>query len=128
HFFRIFAATHPTGQFPHRALLLVSGLATLACLAELGTVIAALLASRILIQFVGQIATIVYLRARADGRIGPFRMPMYPLPALIALAGWLFVFGTSEQQVLLYGVGSLILGVIAFLAWDFLVAGRPRSG
>ena len=60
----MFAATHPTGHFPHRALLLISGLATLACLADLGTVIAALLTSRILIQFVGQIATVFYLRAQ----------------------------------------------------------------
>jgi amino acid transporter len=126
HFFRTFAATHPTGQFPHRSLLLVSGLATLACLADLGTVIAALLASRILIQFVGQIVTVIYLRLRPGGLASPFRMPLFPLPALLALAGWLFVFGTSKESVLIYGVGSLLVGAAAFIVWDFLAARRPH--
>src|SRR5205085_11749257 len=75
HFFRALAATHPTGDFPHRSLLLVGVLSALACLADLETVIAALLASRIVVQFVGQIATVVYLRARPDLRARmPFRM------------------------------------------------------
>ena len=88
HFFRVFAATHPTGDFPHRSLLLVGGMAMLACLADLETVIAALLTSRILIQFVGQIATVFYLRSRpgrpAAGRSG---CRSIPLPALVALVG-----------------------------------------
>jgi amino acid transporter len=118
HFFRFFAGTHPSGEFPHRSLLLVSGMATLACLADLPTVIAALLTSRIVIQFIGQIATVTYLRARPGGWRPTFRMPLYPLPALIALAGWLFVFSTSEWHVVAYGIGSLQVGVEAFLLWD----------
>ena len=91
-----------------------------ACLADLGTVIAALLTSRILIQFVGQIATVFYLRTRKSGPALTFRMPLFPLPALFALAGWLFVFFTSEQPVLIYGIASLLAGVAAFLVWDRL--------
>jgi amino acid transporter len=121
HFFKVFAATHPTEHFPHRSLLLIAGLAMLGCLADLGTVIAALLTSRILIQFVGQIATVFYLRATAQRPDRTYRMPLFPLPALFALAGWLFVFVTSEPAVLIYGVGSLLAGVVAFLVWDRLV-------
>lgn len=119
HFFEGLARTHPTGGFPHRSLLLISGLSMIACLADLGTVIAALLTSRILIQFVGQIATVFYLRAD-PGRMAqmPFRMVLFPLPALLALAGWLFVFGTSEPLTLAYGMGSMLLGLIVFSAWD----------
>ena len=51
-------------------------------------------------------------------------MPWYPLPALIALAGWMFVFMTSKWLVAAYGVGSLLVGVFAFLAWDALSARR----
>jgi hypothetical protein len=103
--------------------LLVSGLAALACLAHLDTVIAALLTSRILIQFVGQIATVVYLRTRPDLLAQlPFRMRFFPLPALIALAGWLYVFGTSKWHVVAYGLGSLVLGLAVFAVWD-----RPRA-
>jgi len=119
HFFRGLARTHPTGDFPHRSLLLVSALATLACLAHLETVIAALLASRILIQFVGQIATVIYLR-RCPALLArmPFRMAFFPLPALIALAGWVYVFAASEARVIAYGLGSLVLGALAFVVWD----------
>jgi len=118
HFFRAFARTHPTGHFPHRSLLLFSGLATVACLADLATVIAALLTSRILIQFVGQIATIFYLRIKARGPGTTYRMPWFPLPALVALAGWLFVFSTSDGPVLFYGIASLVAGVVVFFFWD----------
>lgn len=123
HFFRGLAKTHPTGEFPHRSLLLIAGLAMLACLADLVTVIEALLTSRILIQFVAQIATVFYLRTRPEllARM-PFRMWFFPLPACFALAGWLYVFGSSRPQIILYGVGSLVLGAAVFVIWSKLSA------
>jgi amino acid transporter len=119
HFFSALAAVHPSGHFPHRSLALVGLLAMLACLASLQTVIEALLASRILIQFVGQIVTVAYIRTRPDlsARLS-FRMILYPIPACIALAGWLYVFGSSSPQVMLYGLGSMALGLIVFAFWD----------
>src|SRR5262249_32065267 len=48
HFFRALGKPHPRGDFPYRALLLMGGLSMLACLADLETVILALLTSRIL--------------------------------------------------------------------------------
>jgi amino acid transporter len=127
HFFGFFGQTHPTGNFPHRSLLLIGGLSALACLAELETVIAALLASRILIQFVGQIATVVYLRAAGKGSLLRYRMPLFPIPVVVALVGWLFVFGTSTKSVLLYAFGSLAAGMGAFGIWDQMAA-AGRSG
>jgi amino acid transporter len=119
HFYRAFAELHPTKDFPHRSLLMIGGLAMFACLFELGTVIEALIASRILIQFVGQIITLFHVRRHSvgDDRQG-FRMPLYPIPAVVALIGWLFVFGSSGWNILAYAVGTLALGVVAFLAWD----------
>jgi amino acid transporter len=124
HFFKVFARTHPKGHFPHRSLLLIGSLAALACLADLPTVIAALLTSRILIQFVGQIATVIYLRAKSVQPRLTYRMPLYPLPALVALAGWLFTFFTSDRLAFRYGIGSLVAGVAAFFVWDRTVAAR----
>jgi hypothetical protein len=49
-------------------------------------------------------------------------MRFFPLPALIALAGWLYVLGTSGRHVVAYGLGSLLLGLAVFAAWD-----RARS-
>jgi amino acid transporter len=125
HFFKAFASLHPIGEFPHRSLLLIGGLGAIACLAELKTVIDALVASRIPIQFVGQIVTVFYLRSQWKARPTTFLMPFFPVPAFVALAGWLFVFGTSERLVIIYSLGSLAAGVIAFLSWE--AATRRKS-
>jgi amino acid transporter len=119
HFFRALAATHPTGDFPHRSLLLLGTVAVVACLADLQTVIDALLTTRILVQFVAQIATVIYLRTRPDlsARM-PFRMPLYPLPALIALLGWVWIFTTSTRAAIHAGLGTLALGVVVFAVYD----------
>jgi len=119
HFFRGLAATHPTGDFPHRSLLLLGALAAVACLGDVDSVIGALLTSRILIQFVGQVGAVFYLRRRPDlmARM-PFRMVLYPVPAVVALVGWLWVFGTTSRASILYGLASLAVGAAAFAIWD----------
>ena len=48
----------------------------------------------------------------------PFRMWLYPLPALVALLGWIFLFVTSGAQPMLYSALALATGVIAFLFSD----------
>ena len=129
HFPRFFAATHAKGDFPHRSLLLVGGLGMVACLADLETLIKALLTARILIQFVGQILTVFWIRRRPEvmSRLR-FRMPLYPIPALVALAGWSFVFATSGPVVIVYGLGSMAVGVVAFLLWDAAGSGGRPMG
>ncbi len=126
HFFRALAATHPTGDFPHRSLLLIGLTSAAVCFFSLETVIAALLTSRILIQFVGQIGTVFYLRTRPElvERLR-FRMPLFPIPALLSLAGWLYVFSTTSAETLLFGVVSLVCGVAAFGAWSVIASRAP---
>src|SRR5262249_54461137 len=77
------------------------------------------LASRIVVQFVGQIFALGSVHARPALRAHlVFRMPLFPLPALVALAGWIYVFVTLETKTVVYGVASLIVGVAAFAVWD----------
>ena len=119
HFFGGLAATHPTGDFPHRSLILIGIVAAVACLANLETVITALLTSRILIQFIGQIVTVIYIRTQPELSAKlKFRMWVYPLPALIALVGWVWVFSTSPSIARWYGIYSIIAGVVVFLIWN----------
>jgi amino acid transporter len=119
HFFRALAKTHPTGDFPHRSLLLIGLISAAACLVDLPTVIGALIASRIVIQFIAQIITVFYIRRRPDLAAKlRFRMPLFPLPAVIALSGWIYVFATLEPKVILYGLVSLLLGGAAFVWWS----------
>lgn len=119
HFFSYFGAIHSKGQFPHRSLLLIGAVAMVACLFDLGTVISALLTSRILIQFVSQIVTVFVIRTNRRVHELPFRMPLFPVPAIIALVGWLYIFGTSGGLVLAYGLVTLQLGVEAFQLWEW---------
>jgi amino acid transporter len=118
YFFKAFARLHPTGDFPHVSLLVLGALAIVASLFSLGIVIDALIATRILVQFVGQVAGVVQLRRVAPDMPRPFRMWLYPLPAGVAFFGWLFIFVTTDIRVIAFGVGILALGVVAFLAWS----------
>jgi amino acid transporter len=116
-FFSFFGRLHPRKQFPHVSLLLVGALAILCSLLPLMTVINALLTTRILVQFIGQIGAVIWLRRHRPEMERPFRMWLYPLPALIALTGWVFLFVTTDLNTILYGAGVLAAGVGLFLGW-----------
>jgi hypothetical protein len=53
----------------------------------------------------------------------PFSMWLYPVPAFVALVGWLFVLATQPSAVLLYGGAILTVGVGSYWAWR-----RARKG
>ncbi len=117
-FFRVFGRVHAEKRFPHVSLLVIGGLAILASALPLDIVIASLITTRILIQFVGQIAVLIRLRRTQPDAPRPFRMWLYPVPALIALAGWVFVFATSGSEIIGLGLATLGAGVVAYLLWQ----------
>ena len=127
YFFKVFGQLHPTRHFPHRALLVIGVISILCSFVDLGTVIDALLTTRILVQFIGQVFAVMLLRERAPGLRRPFRVWLYPLPCLIALAGWIFVFATSDWKIILFGLGSLVLGGLAFLLWSWRTQRWPLA-
>src|SRR4030095_11637987 len=55
YFFKVFARLHPSAGFPYVSLIVLGVLSILASFVSLGTVIDALIAMRILVQFIGQI-------------------------------------------------------------------------
>jgi len=118
-FFRAFARVHPTKRFPHVSLLLIGAIAIAASTLSLGMVIDALITTRILVQFIGQVVALTLLRRNAPGMARPFRMWFYPIPNLVALFGWIFLFATSGPEVIGFGLGTLVLGVAAFFAWSW---------
>jgi amino acid transporter len=118
YFFSAFAKLHPTGRFPHVSLLVIGVMSMIASLLTLGWVIDALLVGRILIQFVGQIAAVHLLRTKRPDIERPFRIWLYPLPSLIALLGWMFLFVTADRQFIVFGLGTLAAGVVAFWLWS----------
>jgi amino acid transporter len=118
YFFRSFGRLHPTKDFPHVSLLVLGAVSILSSFVSLGVVIDALIATRIVVQFMGQIAGVVLLRRRAPSMARPFRIWLYPVPLVVAFAGWLFIFSTTGVYVLLFGLGVLALGVLCFLVWS----------
>ncbi len=117
YFFRIFGRLHPTKNFPHISLLSIGLISIVCTMFPLGIVIDALITTRIVIQFIGQAAGVVLLRRQLPASEFPFRMWLYPLPCLVAVAGWIFVFATTDWKIILTGLGMLALGVIAFFIW-----------
>jgi basic amino acid/polyamine antiporter, APA family len=119
YFFRAFGRLHPTKAFPYISLLVVGAASIVCSFFSLGLVIDALITTRILVQFIGQIGALTMLRRRGGERAGTYRMWLYPLPSLIALAGWIFVFATSDVQVILFGLMTLVAGVFVFGVWSW---------
>jgi amino acid transporter len=125
YFFAAFGAVHPRHQIPHRALLLMGGLTLFWGFFDLGTVINALIATRILEQFVAQIVGLVLLRRRQPDRPRPFRVWLYPLPCGLALVGWLFLYGSVGLFAIGVGLTTLLTGGAAFLLWSRQSGGWP---
>ena len=116
YFFKVFARLHPTKGFPYVSLIVLGLISIVASFFSLGVVIDALIATRILVQFIGQVAGVMLLRRTQPDMPRPYRIWLYPVPTLIALAGWLFIFVTTDVRVIAFGVGILALGVVWFLA------------
>lgn len=90
-YFRFLAAIHPKHGIPHRSLVALGAVSVVFCFFSLTEVITMLVLTRILMQFLLQQFGIVWLRARRPDLHRPFRMPLYPLPPLVAIAGFLFI-------------------------------------
>ena len=125
YFFRAFGKLHPTKGFPYISVLVLGGLSIVSGFFSLGTVIDALIVMRILVQFIGQVVGVMTLRRRAPEMPRPFRMWLYPIPALVALVGWVFIFVTTDVRVILFGLGVLALGLLAFFAWSWQLRRWP---
>ncbi len=126
-FFEIFGRLHPTKPFPYISLLVVGAVAIVCSFFSLGLVIDALITTRILVQFMGQIGAVTLLRKHRGEQSGSYRMWLYPLPSLLALAGWIFVFATSDVRVILFGLSTLLLGVVVFMVWSWRAGRWPFS-
>ncbi|MBL7923603.1 MAG: APC family permease [Bacteroidia bacterium] len=115
-FFRVFSKLHPTKHFPHVSLLGLGLTAFIfSLLFKLSEVITAILAMRILIQFVGQAIGVVLLRRRKGSRGLPYKMPLYPLPVILAVGIWFWVFYATGLSFMLAGLTVIGAGLLAFL-------------
>jgi amino acid transporter len=120
-YFRAFAKVHPVHRFPHVSLLALGVVAAAFCFLRLKDAIAALVVIRLILQFLVQAVGSIVLRIRQPELPRPFRMWLYPLPALLASAGFLFILFKREnwQKEMRYAVVILLSGVLIYMirAW-----------
>ena len=128
-YFRAFAKVHPKYRFPYVSLLALGAVTAAFCFLRLADLIAALVVIRILLQFLVQAIGLIVLRIRRPDMPRPFRMWFYPLPALLASAGFLFVlFGRQNfGKEIRYAIVILLAGLTVYMVrawrgrdWPFL--------
>ena len=120
-YFKVFAKVHPKHHFPYVSLLTMGGIAMLFCFFRLADVIAALVVIRIIVQFIAQIIGLLILRKIRPEMPRPFRMWLYPLPALIALGGFLYVLFMRDgfEKQVKYAAVLIVVGVLVFLVRSY---------
>ena len=126
--FRIFGRVHPTGRFPTVSLLVINAMAIPLCWLSLGRLLSALMIIQIVFQFIPQIFAVFAIRMFRKEIHRPFGMWLYPVPVLVALAGWIYVASIPEQRqylgtavvLLLLGLGTYLIRANATGWWPFV--------
>ena len=115
-FFSIFARVHPVKRIPHISLLILASIAfVFSLLFKLKEVITAIIVMRILVQFVGQAVGVIYLRYKKNSIYLPFKMWAFPLPAVLGIIIWLFIFFSSGWEYILGALCIILAGIFVFL-------------
>ena len=136
-FFKIFGRVHKQHQFPDVSLLALGSVAALFCFLSLAEVIAALVVIRIVIQFLSQTAGLLVWRRKHPEATRPFKMWLYPVPAIISLAGFLFVLFSRRNfsHEIMYAGIILVAGLIIYFVrayskreWPFIMVSKPSTG
>jgi amino acid transporter len=117
YFFRPFAKLHPTKNYPQVSLLVLGGVSIGAAFLTLDQLVSALITTRILVQFLGQLFAIPLLRRKFPDSARPYKMWFYPVPIVIAFFGWAYIFLTSGWLYVEIGVLTLLTGVGVFFVW-----------
>jgi amino acid transporter len=117
-FFKVFARVHKTKHFPHVSLITLGVISLPFCFFTLGQLVSWLIQVQILLRFIWQCIGVVLLHRYRKDIAQPFVMWLYPLPAIISLALWLYIFFTGPMEGILFSVAFLLASVGAFYAFD----------
>ncbi len=117
-FFRVFGRLHPAKRFPHVSLLTIAAVTLPFCFFSLGQLVSWLIQVQILLQFVWQCAAVILLRRYRPDVAKPFRMWLYPLPALVSLAMWLYIFVSAPAAGIVFSAAFLAVAVGAYFVFE----------
>ena len=107
-YFHYLAAVHPKHGIPHRSLVALGLVGACFCFFSLTQVITLLVITRILLQFFLQQIGVILLRIQRPDLPRPFRMPLYPLPPIFAMAGFGFLLVYRAHAVKELAVAAAI--------------------
>jgi fructoselysine transporter len=114
-FFKVFGKLHPTGNFPYVSLLVLGGIAfVFSLLFKLSDVISAILAMRILIQFISQAIGLLLLRKARSEQEFPYKMPLFPLPVYLAIIMWAGILISTGLTMVLGGLIAIATGTVVY--------------
>lgn len=116
-FLPVFAKLHPKLNLPTAGVLTMGAITIVGSLFTLTDVINAAVATLVIIQSLAQVAAIVVLRRRQPNLKRPYRQWLYPLPTLLALVGWVYIYVSATWLSIGLSVGWLVLGGIAYLVY-----------
>jgi len=116
-FFGVFGRMHPRHDFPHVALLVMGVITAAGSFLTLTTVINMLTAVAVIVQSVAQIVALTVLRRRQPGLRRPYRQWLYPVPSLLALVGWLYVYKSATGLSIILSLIWIVGGLLAFAGW-----------
>lgn len=115
-FFKIFARLHPTKNFPYVSLLFLGAVAFIfSLLFRIKEVIDAILAMRIMIQFVAQAVGLILLSKRKGRDFFKWHMPLFPLPVILAIMIWICIFVSTGLHMMLAGLTVTVAGIIVYI-------------
>lgn len=129
-FFKVFARVHPTKHFPHVSLLVLGAISLPFCFFSLGQLVSWLMQVQILTRFIWQCVAVILLWELRKDIPQPFKMWLYPLPALLSGALWLYIFFTGPWEGIVFSVAFVAVGIVAHLLFERVrraETGVPRS-
>ena len=114
-YFKIFSRIHPTKKIPHYSLFILGATAfAFSLLFKLKEIITAIIVMRIIVQFIGQSVGVIYMRHQNKITL-PFKMWLFPLPAVLGIIIWLFIFFSSDMAFIFGALAVIAVGILIFI-------------
>ncbi|MEU0529594.1 APC family permease [Amycolatopsis tolypomycina] len=116
-FLPVFGKLHPKLNLPTAGVLTMGAITIIGSLFTLTDVINAAVATLVIIQSLAQVAAIVTLRRRQPHLRRPYRQWLYPVPTLLALVGWVYIYVSATWLSIGLSLGWIAVGAIAYLVY-----------
>jgi amino acid transporter len=120
-FFGVFSRLHATEAYPFVSVIFLGAVTAIFCWLPLKHIIGGILSIRAIIPFMAQIVGAIVLRKREPDRPRPFRMWLYPLPAIVALGLWSYVVISPEKHLRIAALYVMAAGVLFFFVREYFV-------